>query len=78
MEFDFLEELYVFNSKSNYVPKEMYEQAQADADRRLERLRTINAVLKEKGIKKPYQDELVRKLNVIQAIVEKELADAKK
>ena len=46
-----------------------------DADRRLERLRTINAVLKEKGIKKPYQDELVRKLNVIQSIVEQELAD---
>ena len=44
-----------------------------DADRRLKRLRTINAVLKEKGIKKPYQDELVRKLNVIQSIVEQEL-----
>ena len=48
----------------------------SDSHRRMERIRTINAVLKEKGIKKPYQDELVRKLNVIQAIVEQELADA--
>ena len=48
-----------------------------DADRRLERLRTINDVLKEKWQKGLYQDELVRKLNVIQAIVEQELADAK-
>ena len=37
--FDFLEELYVFNSKSNYVPREMYEKAQALADKRLELLR---------------------------------------
>ena len=39
MSFDFLEELHVFNSKSNYVPKEMYEKARADADRRGELLR---------------------------------------
>jgi len=39
MNFDFLEELYVFNSKSNYVPREMYEKAQALADKRLELLR---------------------------------------
>ena len=48
----------------------------SDSHRRMARIRTINAVLKEKGIKKPYQDELVRKLNVIQSIVEQELADA--
>ena len=29
MNFDFLEELSVFNSKSKYVPREMYEKAQA-------------------------------------------------
>jgi len=41
MKFDFLEELYVFNSKSNYVSKEMYEKARADIDRRGELLKEV-------------------------------------
>ena len=45
----------------------------SDSYRRLERIRTINAVLNEKWQKGLYQDELVRKLNVIQSIVEQEL-----
>ena len=41
MNIDF-EELHVFdNSKSKYVPREMYEKAQADADRRLKFMRYV-------------------------------------
>ena len=76
MNIDF-EELHVFdNSKSKYVPREMYEKAQADADRRLELLKEVQirreayqeACLFCSGLKKCLPDcELV-----------KELADAKK
>ena len=42
MNIDF-EELHVFdNSKSKYVPREMYEQAQAESDRRLELLKEMD------------------------------------
>ena len=41
MGFNFLEELYVFSSKSNYVPREMYEQQKALADKRLELLKEV-------------------------------------
>ena len=49
MEFDFLEELYVFNSKSKYVPREMYEQQKALADKRLELLKEGHDRCKNKG-----------------------------
>ena len=82
MNIDF-EELHVFdNSKSKYVPREMYEQAQADADRRLELLMRAKQYLKhDKDCTNhtfPDDNWCDCLLRVIIEDIEKELADAKK
>jgi len=55
MNIDF-EELHVFdNNKSKYVPREMYEKAQADANRRGELLMRCKEMLRHLALTYPGQ-----------------------
>ena len=70
MGFNFLEELYVFSSKSNYVPREMYEQQKALSDKRLVLLKRCGSALVS------LDNAFPNEMDVIDADLLSELAEA--